>query len=237
MLEIDHQKIRTLLQTAADRPLNAEEKSALDAHLAVCKACSDYAGNLTKLETQLRNVLHAQWDGQRPGLDFQAILHPSRGKLAWDTIFRQTRALEKVTIVVALFLGYIVIATLLGIRVPIVEQDTPTSVPTPNQLSSILATAPTPSARFTLTDMSTQACETVSYIVQANDTLEKIALEYGTSKETLMDYNSLNSNTVFTGMELAIPLCKSTPSHTANIPGNTLTITPITGTILPDQPE
>ena len=82
-----------------------------------------------------------------------------------------------------------------------------------------------------------QACETITYIVQADDTFESIAVRHGTTKDVILEHNKmytgfLNANRVFTGMELAIPLCNSTPSRTA-----TTTITPLRGTIYPVQPE
>lgn len=232
MLEMTHLKAQTLLQVAADQPLGAEEKSGLDAHLATCKECSNYAKSLTNMEANLRRILHAQWDLQRPNLNLQAITHPSPTKLIWNNLLSQTHALGKVTIVAALVLGYVVINNLFGIKSSLSTDETPTTVPTPSELSLALAISPTPSAQFTLTGLTTQACETVIYVVQENDTLEYIALLHGTTKEAIQEYNNLTSNTVFTGMELAIPLCKSTPSKTA-----TTTITPLNGTFFPTQPE
>ena len=143
----------------------------------------------------------------------------------------------KITIVVALLLGYVVIANLFGIKMPISERETPTILPTPNALALINATSPTPSIQSTLTGSTVQACETLAYVVQADDTFEGIAVRYGTTKDAIREYNpmyasALNSNTVFTGMELLIPMCKSTPSRTA-----TTTITPLSGTIYSVQPE
>ena len=232
MFEITHLKAQTLLQAAADQPLGADDKSALDAHLAKCKECSNYAKSLTNMEASLRRILHAQWDLQRPNLNLQAITDPSPTKLIWNNLLSQTHALGKVTIVAALVLGYVVISNLFGIKSPLSTDETPTTVPTPSELSLALAISPTPSAQFTLTGLTTQACETVIYVVQENDTLEYIALLHGTTKEAVQEYNNLTSNTVFTGTELAIPLCKSTPSKTA-----TTTTTPLNGTIFPTQPE
>ena len=226
MIEITHQKAQTLLQAAADQPLKADERSALDAHLATCKECNDYSKSLTNLETGLHRIFHAQWDLQHPNLNLQAITHPSPAKLIWNNFLSQANALGKVTIVAALVLGYFVLANLFGIKLPISTEETPTTVPTPSVLSLALAISPTPSAQFTLTGSTTQACETIPYIVQENDTLAYIALQYGTTEETLLEYNNLNSNTVFTGMELSIPQCDGAPSQTA-----TTTITPLNGTI------
>jgi len=232
MIEITHQKAHTLLQVAVDQPLGTDEKSALEAHLAKCKECSAYASELTNLEVGLRRIMHAQWDTQRPDLSLQAITHPSPAKLVWNNFLNQTRALGKVTIVAVVVLGYVVIANLFGIQLPLSADETPTTVATPSELSLSLAISPTPSAQLALTGLTTQACETVTYVVQANDTLEYIALQYGTTKEAIQAYNNLTSNTVFTGMELAIPLCMGTPSQTV-----TTTITPLNGTIFPAQPE
>jgi LysM repeat protein len=237
MLEITHQQARRFLQTAADQPLGADEKSALDAHLAICTDCSTYASNLTELEARLRSVLHAQMDSQQPALDLHAITYPSSAKFAWKYFVYQTHAMGKITIVVALLLGYFVIANIFGIKLPISERETPTILPTPNALALMNATSPTPSIQSTLTGSTVQACETLAYIVQADDTLESIAVRHGTNKDMILEYNKmyasfLSANTVFTGMELAIPVCKSTPSRTA-----TTTITPLSGTIYPVQPE
>lgn len=236
MFEITHQQARLLLQAAADRPLGGEEKTALNAHIANCQACSQLAGSLASLENRLREAMRARWDMQRPGLDLGAILHPPAAKLAWGRFLGQGYALGKVAILAALFLGYILVASLFGLRSPLSGGGTPALAPTPNEPALAFAASPTPPARLTSTGLSTQACETLVYIVQANDTLESIALGYGTTKEAILAYNveytQLASNTVFAGMQLVIPLCKGTPSQTA-----TTTITPILGTLLPVQPE
>lgn len=232
MIEITHQKAHSLLQAAADQQLGSDEISALDAHLANCQECSDFAERLTNLEADLRTVFHAQWDLQRPNLNLQAITHPSPAKLIWNNFLSQTNALGKVTIVTALVLGYIVIANLFGIKLPISTEETPTTVPTPSELSLALAISPTPSAQFTLTGSTTQACEIILYIAQENDTLAYIAQQHGITEETLVEHNNLNSNMVFTGMELTIPQCNGAPSQTA-----TTTITPLNGTIFPTKPE
>ena len=237
MFETTHQKARLLLRAAADQMLNQEEKTALDLHLAECKECRAYANNLSTLETSLRRAFHTNWDNQQPNLNLQKIITPAPAKLLWDNFFGQTGALGKATIVAALVLGYFVIANLFGIQSPIAGNETATTLPTPNKFASVYATSPTPSAQFSLTGSTSQVCETTSYRVQENDTLESIAFQYEITQESILVYNQLISNTVFTGMELVIPLCNSTPSRTAPIPKNMMTITPINGTIFPTQPQ
>lgn len=241
MVEITHHKARALIQAAADQTLGPAERSTLDAHLTKCKQCRAYADHLTGLEANLRKALHTRWDTYRPNLNLQAIKHPSPAKLVWSSFFSQTHALGKVTVMAALLLGYFVIVNLIGIRTPISSDETPTALPTPNGFTSTSATSPTPSIQSALTDWTSQACKTVTYVVQENDTLASIATQHEITKETILEYNkdadSLVSNTVFTGMELVIPLCEKAPSRTASLPGSVLTITPINGTIFPDQPE
>ena len=236
MFEITHQQARLLLQAAADRPLGAEERTALQVHLAHCQACSQHAGGLASLEDRLREAMRARWDLQRPGLDLGAILHPPAVKPAWGRFLGQGTALGKVAILAALFLGYVLVASLFGLRSPLSGGGTPASAPTPNEPALAFAASPTPPAHLTSTGLSTQGCETLVYIVQANDTLESIAMRHGATKEAILAYNvdyaQSASQTVFAGMQLVIPLCRGTPSQTA-----TTTLTPILGTLLPVQPE
>ena len=259
MPEITHQKAQALLQAAADGPLGPDEKSALDAHLAKCKVCRDYAASLTNLEASLRRVTHVQWDNQQPSLNLSAIIHPPLtkylsensaqsqrprwrdaslsifrigSKFTWNNLLDHTHAMGKVTIVATLLLGYFLLANLFGFQLSASSRETPMMVPTPSDSSLFLASSPTPSAQLTLAGSTPKNCEAIAYIVQADDTLERIAVKYGITKEGILEYNNLTSETLFAGVELIIPLCKSTPSHTA-----TTTITPLNGTIFPIQPE
>jgi hypothetical protein len=106
-------------------------------------------------------------------------------------------------------------------------------------LSSAISS--TPSIQTVTPGVNVQTCKTDFYVVQENDTLESIAFHHRTTKEAILEYNpednSLAANTVFTGMEILIPVCESTPSHTASIPGNTLTTTPLKTMITTISPE
>jgi LysM repeat protein len=90
-----------------------------------------------------------------------------------------------------------------------VSQPTPTSSPEPT------ATLPPSEATFA-------ACETVTYKVQANDTLGGIAQNYNVEMRAVMDYNGMTSETVYVGQVLIIPLCERLPtpgpSPTATLP-------------------
>lgn len=239
MFDITHQKARLLLQFAADQMIEPDEKLALEAHLQKCKECRNYANSLTNLETGLHNTLHARWDDQQPKLDLQAITNPSPAKLIQINVSSLTQSMGKVTIVVALLLGYFMLANHFGIHIHSLNNEIPTNLPTPNESVLFFNTSPTPSAptQLTMTKLTTQDCDVITYIVQATDSLESIATKYGTSKELIMEYNNLTTDFVSPNRGLFIPLCKSTPSHTASIPSNSITNTPIHGTILPDNHE
>ena len=237
MSKITHQRAQALLQIAVDQLLKPAEKSALAAHLTECKECSAYANNLSTLETSLRRIFHANWDTQHSNLNLQKIINPSPTKLLWNILFGQMGAMGKATIVAALLLGYFVIANLFGTRLPILSDETATTLPTPNEFAPVYSASPTPSAQFSLTGSTSQACETSIYLVQENDTLASIALQHGITQETILEHNNLISSTVFSGMELAIPLCNNTPSHTATLTENMITITPINETLFPTQPQ
>jgi LysM repeat protein len=241
MTEITHQKARTLLEIAAGQTLLASDQAALDAHLAACPECRAYAGRLAGLEDGLRRILHGKWDGFHPALDLQAIRNPSPAKLVWYNLFSRTNALAKVAIVATLLLGYFVIVSLVGIHVPIENTETPTALPTPNSLTLTSDISPTLSAAFADTHPASVACKTVVYTVRENDTLASIAVRFGITKETIIEYNkdagNLAVNSVYRGMQLSIPLCDTTPSRTASLPGRVLTTTPINATIFPVQTE
>jgi LysM repeat protein/ribosomal protein L40E len=67
-----------------------------------------------------------------------------------------------------------------------------------------------------------QACEKISYTVQANDTLSSIALNYNVPQDAIKFYNGLSTDAVFLGQPLIIPLCERFatpgPTPTATLP-------------------
>jgi hypothetical protein len=237
MSELTHKKARALLQVATDRGLSAQDKRVLDAHLATCVECSDYADGLTQMEARLRRIMRTQWDEQHPNLELQTILNPSSTKRLFYNFINQSHAIGRVTIAVALLLGYVLFANLFGFQLPISEDSIPTAVPTPNELTSGFDLSPTPSAQWTTTGHPARNCETIIYVVQTADTLESIARQYGISKNAIIEQNKLLSENISPAMELLIPLCEVTPYYSATVPNNTVTITPLNGTILPLQPE
>jgi LysM repeat protein len=90
----------------------------------------------------------------------------------------------------------------------LVPQPTPTALPP--------ATSTLESGAATL-----QACQTVPYTVQANDTLSSISTNYNVPMDAIKQWNGLTSDNVFLGVTLNIPLCMR-----AATPGPSPTPTP-----------
>lgn len=237
MPEITHQEARARLQRAADQLLDPAGRSTLDAHLAECGSCNDYARRLADLETDLRGVFHTQWDSQRPSFDAQTILHSSRAKPVWDNFPGLALGMGKAALAAAFLLGFILVANLVGKRLPAAGRETPASLPTPNAFTLTSAAFPTPAIPLTLTGFSAQACDPVVYVVQTTDTLESIADLHGITPAAIMEFNHLAMAEISPGMELSIPVCRPTPSFTAITPDKTTTITPLDGAIISMQHE
>jgi LysM repeat protein len=87
----------------------------------------------------------------------------------------------------------------------------PQPTPTPTSL---------PTATLSAADATEQACEKVNYEVLENDTLSSISNSYSVPMAVIQEYNGLSSETVFSGMNLIIPLCERFPT-----PGPTPTAT------------
>ena len=106
-----------------------------------------------------------------------------------------------------------------------------------NQLSSqcfvsvgqkLLIPYPTPTPAPPPTDIpneatqTAQACEKISYTVQANDTLSSISFNYNVPQDAIKFYNGLSTDAVFLGQPLIIPLCERFatpgPTPTATLP-------------------
>ena len=73
--------------------------------------------------------------------------------------------------------------------------------PTPT-VTSLPSITPNPATQ------TSEACEKVSYKVQAGDTLGKISTNYNVSPEAIKSWNGLSSDVVFEGTTIEIPLCQ-----------------------------
>ena len=82
--------------------------------------------------------------------------------------------------------------------------------------------APPPTEIPNEATQTSQACEKISYTVQANDTLSSIALNYNVPQDSIKFYNGLSTDNVFLGQPITIPLCERFatpgPTPTATLP-------------------
>ena len=90
----------------------------------------------------------------------------------------------------------------------LIPQPTPTSTPLP---TSTLSAA----------EATEAACTKFEYLVQENDTLSSISLNFNVTMQSIRDYNGLVNETVRVGQTLQIPLCER-----IGTPGPTPTATP-----------
>jgi LysM repeat protein len=82
--------------------------------------------------------------------------------------------------------------------------------------------APPPTAVPNEATQTAQACEKITYTVQANDTLSSISFNYNVPQDAIKFYNGLSTDAVFLGQPLIIPLCERFatpgPTPTATLP-------------------
>ena len=82
--------------------------------------------------------------------------------------------------------------------------------------------APPPTDVPNSATQTAQACEKITYTVQANDTLSLISLNYNVPQDAIKFYNGLSTDAVFLGQPLIIPLCERFatpgPTPTATLP-------------------
>lgn len=71
---------------------------------------------------------------------------------------------------------------------------------------------PLPSATLSPAQATEEACETIDYDVEDNDTLSGIAANYNVSIAAIKEYNGLVSDSVLSGQRLVIPLCERLPT-------------------------
>ena len=109
----------------------------------------------------------------------------------------------------------------------VVENQLPAScLIAPGQVLKIPYPTPTPAPPPTdipnEATQTAQACEKTSYVVQANDTLSSISLNYNVPQDAIKFYNGLSSDQVFIGSTIWIPLCERFatpgPTPTATLP-------------------
>lgn len=78
--------------------------------------------------------------------------------------------------------------------------------------------SPQPSATLSGAQATELACEKVDYIVKSSDTLGGIAANYNVTNDAIKQFNNLQSDTVFEGQTLRIPLCNRSTTNATPTP-------------------
>jgi predicted anti-sigma-YlaC factor YlaD len=212
MIQITHAQAQSYLQTAADRMLASEEKTALESHLENCAICRAYQNDLGKLETALERVMHARWD--------TVPVHLSMEKTAGRQNKLETFTLRRILpLACAPLLATIVILLAVGLIRWQVLSGKATSLPSATLTATIV---PTPSTQLINMNASVSDCAKTIYTVQVGDTLDSIARKFSIPKETLQEANGLKTEQISVSEQLVIQLCDPTPSLS---PTTTLTYT------------
>ncbi len=211
MNPISHIQARTLLDLAADQPLQADQRQSLDQHLAACGECRRYADELRDLELTLQSSLGSHLQAPAVHLSTQEILRYVRAPQPLRSPSR---------LVAAPILLVVLVAIALTMGLPHLSSETAAA----QTLTVTALLVPTPSAQITSTLLTNPQCESIRYQVQAGDTLEAIAQKFSISKDILMAHNNLTVESL--PPELDIPLCYATPLVSSRTPASTVTITP-----------
>jgi anti-sigma factor RsiW len=206
MVEMTHQQIRNLLQASAEQTLPPSEKLALEKHISDCAECRTYAQQLSELQSGLRQMLHQRWDKSRPTLSAQLIKERAGKQTDRTRVWAMVGKLAVVPLLVIAFFVAYQASEMPASLMPA----TALSIPAPE--ATLLT--PTPPARSTPTQITAQNCDRITYIIQENDSLDSIAAQFSVTKDMLMAYNGMGSESLVMRTELVIPLCQSTSTPT-----------------------
>jgi len=204
-MQITHSEARWLIEYDSDRTLNLEKQRALTAHLQECKACRLHAVEMNDVENVLRSVMQKHWNQRPLPLSMDSVSIHTKNV---NSVFAWRMSLASIAIVTFLFLIW-------GFKI--------TAFNSSNQTPLGSLPVPTPSVQLTTASTISTRCGSVIYEVQEFDTLEDIADQFLVSKEEIMAFNNMHSDQINESMELFIPQCNITPTHTVHTPTTTLT--------------
>jgi len=211
-MQITHDEARKLIQFSIEQTLSPQEIKTLRVHLEDCVECRVYAKEIKEVESILVPLMKRQWSLQPAPLSIPALVQ--RKSINWQSnIILATR-----TVMIS-----IVFAAFVFSAWQLTRSGSGTSTPMPVSILPI----PTPSGQSTSTKVSFQNCAETKYQVQENDTLESIASQFSVSKVKIMAVNDMHVETVYTKMELLIPICHSTLTGTVHPSTLTITFTPL----------
>lgn len=109
----------------------------------------------------------------------------------------------------------------------------------PGQTILIPVPTPTPSPSSTITlepvEATLAACEKYPYTVLANDTLFSISLNFVISMDAIKSYNNMNTDIVYEGQQLELPLCEQVDPNAPTITPTPYSSYPAPNPLLPQD--
>ena len=219
-MQITHDQAHRLIQRNIDTAMSLQDRAVLSAHLQDCKECQMYASEIEAVDTLLLPLMKRRWTAEPIPLSLDTLLGVKNAKPGAYPFLTTRNAILSVVVVMLIFSVW-----------QFMFSGAPDSRPLPIGVP-LIPTPSIPPVRTTNTTISLEECQMLIYTVQRTDTLEKIATRFSVSEATLRAANDLNESTPGTGMELVIPICKSTPTSTFDTLPTTFTpmINPTTST-------
>jgi hypothetical protein len=180
-------------------PRNEED---LQAHLKSCADCQHYAASIKAMESVMIPLMRRQWTLSPAPLSI-ASLQAGKGKNPSGSPILATRtALVGLVCMLFLFSIWQFRFSSSGPGAPVLFTAAVPQIPTPSMQSTLTSTA--------------QNCVEQAYIVQENDTLESIALQFASSQEDIITANKLKTEALLPGTTIWVPACAFTPTGTIN---------------------
>jgi LysM repeat protein len=207
-MQLTHQEARRLVQYDADRALKTEQKQILEAHLESCEECRGYAESIRKMESMLVPLLQRRWNVPHPPIPIVTIRSVKTSSLSERVVLATRIVAAGVMAIVFLFSVWLF---------PDSHPGSPATMPVN------AAPLPTPSAQSTSTQVLFQNCERTVYLVQPDDTLERIAAQFSVPISEILAASQLQTDLLTPGMELVIPLCRAQPTGTIHVTETTFT--------------
>ena len=215
-MQITHEQARSFIQFNAEGALSSNSRAALEAHLTTCGECRLFADEIQQVHNLLGPLMQKHW-------------HQKPVPISISTLFekRASRSQAGILLVMrSLVIGLVFVAFAFSAR-----QFMVTGMPGPSFTPSSALPAPTPSAYTTSTGLVDEDCAVMVYTVQRGDTLASLAHRFAVSKEKLIAFNGLKSESLSTAQRLKIPGCNFTPTSTGIATRYTRTGTPMTSPI------
>ena len=197
-----------------DGTLISQDEAVLSAHLRDCSSCRAYATEMMEVEDILSPLMKRQWRLQPIPLSASLLVQRKHSFIVTNTFLAMRRAAVGILVAVFFFSAW---------------NFAQSHAPALNGLPTRALPIPTPSSSSTQAQTTLSDCEVTSYTATEADTLSSLAERFSAAEEEIVALNNLETEAIRPGMELLIPVCRLTPTHTASSGTLTTTSTPRLG--------